>query len=69
MAKAPTTASAFDGSGSVWTKVYSLGLINSTTWATDVVNANNGKHSFVIPKSIPSGDYLIRQLTAFNQNI
>ncbi|GJJ06953.1 hypothetical protein Clacol_001150 [Clathrus columnatus] len=60
MAKAPTTASAFDGSGTVWTKVYSQGLINSTTWATDVVNANNGKHSFVIPKSIPSGNYLIR---------
>ncbi|KAF8592296.1 lytic polysaccharide monooxygenase [Ramaria rubella] len=60
MAKAPSTADAFDGSGTVWTKVYSLGLINSTTWATDVVNANAGKHSFVIPKSIPSGDYLIR---------
>ena len=61
MAKAPGSAAAFDGSGTVWTKVYSSGLINSTTWATDVVNANNGKHDFVIPKSIPSGDYLIRE--------
>ena len=61
MAKAPGTAAAFDGSGTAWTKVYSLGLVNSTTWATDLVNANSGKHSFIIPKSIPSGEYLIRK--------
>ncbi|CCO26437.1 putative endo-beta-1,4-glucanase D OS=Aspergillus niger (strain CBS 513,88 / FGSC A1513) GN=eglD PE=3 SV=1 [Rhizoctonia solani AG-1 IB] len=62
IAKAPSTAASFDGSGAVWTKVYSSGLISasSQTWATDIVNANGGKHSFILPKSIPSGDYLIR---------
>ncbi|GAB1520025.1 hypothetical protein RhiTH_003098 [Rhizoctonia solani] len=62
IAKAPSTAASFDGSGTVWTKIYSSGLISasSQTWATDVVNSNGGKHSFILPKSIPSGDYLIR---------
>ncbi|ELU45811.1 glycoside hydrolase family 61 protein [Rhizoctonia solani AG-1 IA] len=39
IAKAPSTAASFDGSGTVWTKIYSSGLISasSQTWATDVV--------------------------------
>lgn len=45
VAKAPSTAATFDGQGSVWTKIYSSGLLNSTTWATDVVNANSGRSS------------------------
>lgn len=56
------SASAFNGQGSVWTKIYSSGLINPATqeWATDIVNANNGRHSVIIPASLPAGDYLIR---------
>ncbi|KIJ57179.1 lytic polysaccharide monooxygenase [Sphaerobolus stellatus SS14] len=55
LAKTPGSAAVFDGSGTVWTK------------ATDFVNANSGKHTFVIPKSIPSGDYLIRgEITALH---
>lgn len=81
IAKAPTTADAFDGQGTVWTKIYQSGLLDPTTqtWATDVVNADNGqcyvssffktislrwanagKHSVIIPPSLPAGEYLLR---------
>ncbi|KZW00009.1 glycoside hydrolase [Exidia glandulosa HHB12029] len=68
VAKAPSDASSFDGQGAVWTKVYQSGLAyhpnqldaSSQQWATDVVNANEGKHSFTFPKSLPNGNYLIR---------
>ncbi|KAK1229261.1 hypothetical protein PQX77_007683 [Marasmius sp. AFHP31] len=62
IAKAPSTAASFDGQGAVWTKLYSSGLLNpsSQQWATDVVNTNQGKHSFKLPASLPAGEYLIR---------
>ncbi|GLB34229.1 putative glycoside hydrolase family 61 [Lyophyllum shimeji] len=62
IAKAPSTAASFDGQGAVWTKIYSSGLVNPSTqqWATDVVNANGGKHSVTIPASLPAGEYLLR---------
>lgn len=62
IAKAPSTAAAFDGQGTVWTKIYSSGLVNaqSQQWATDVVNSNAGKHSVTIPASLPAGQYLLR---------
>ncbi|KAF9444446.1 lytic polysaccharide monooxygenase [Macrolepiota fuliginosa MF-IS2] len=62
IAKAPSTAASFDGQGAVWTKIYSSGLIDpaSQQWATDVVNANSGKHSVTIPASLPAGEYLLR---------
>jgi cellulase len=61
VAKAPSTAASFDGSGTVWTKLYSSGLLSTNgTWATDVVNTNSGKHSFKLPSSLPAGEYLIR---------
>lgn len=62
VAKAPSTAASFNGQGSVWTKIYQSGLLNPTAmqWATDVVNATAGKHSIVIPKSLPAGQYLLR---------
>ncbi|KAI0065807.1 hypothetical protein BV25DRAFT_1596550 [Artomyces pyxidatus] len=62
VAKAPSTAASFNGQGAVWTKIYSSGLLNPSTseWATDVVNTNNGKHSVVIPASLPAGEYLLR---------
>jgi cellulase len=85
IAKAPTTAAAFNGQGAVWTKIYQSGLLapSSQTWASDVVNANAGaslyttsisthlkaltsyvapagKHSVVLPASLPAGEYLIR---------
>ncbi|KAI0751589.1 glycosyl hydrolase family 61-domain-containing protein [Daedaleopsis nitida] len=62
IAKAPSTAASFDGQGAVWTKIYSSGLLNaqSQEWATDVVNSDNGKHSVIIPASLPAGEYLLR---------
>ncbi|KAH0588117.1 Endo-beta-1,4-glucanase D [Termitomyces sp. J132] len=62
IAKAPGDASSFNGQGAVWTKIYSSGLLtaNPQLWATDVVNSNGGKHSVVIPSSLPAGQYLIR---------
>jgi len=63
VAKVPSgSAASWSPSGAVWTKVYQSGLLDPSTqqWATDVVNTNSGKHSFTFPKSLPSGDYLIR---------
>ncbi|KAG6853135.1 hypothetical protein C0991_006615 [Blastosporella zonata] len=62
IAKAPSTAATFNGQGAVWTKIYSSGLLDPTTstWATDVVNANSGKHSVKLPTSLPAGEYLVR---------
>jgi len=62
IAKAPSTAASFDGQGALWTKIYSSGLLSVSPqlWATDVVNATNGKHSVVIPPSLPAGQYLLR---------
>ncbi|EIN11130.1 hypothetical protein PUNSTDRAFT_154782 [Punctularia strigosozonata HHB-11173 SS5] len=62
IAKAPSSAASFDGQGAVWTKIYQSGLLDASTqqWATDVVNANGGKHSVVIPASLPAGEYLLR---------
>ncbi|KAJ7178334.1 glycosyl hydrolase family 61-domain-containing protein [Mycena crocata] len=61
IAKAPTTAAAFNGQGAVWTKIAQSGLLtpNTMTWATDVVNTA-GKHSVVLPTSLPAGEYLVR---------
>ncbi|KAF9527995.1 glycoside hydrolase [Crepidotus variabilis] len=64
IAKAPSTAAAFDGQGAVWTKIYSSGLVtpsqSNPVWATDIVNTNSGKHSVTIPKTLPAGEYLLR---------
>ncbi|OCL09228.1 lytic polysaccharide monooxygenase [Glonium stellatum] len=61
MAKVPEgqTAATWDGSGDVWFKIYAQGpTISSSgmTWASQ------GKTSVdvTIPKSLPSGDYLLR---------
>jgi cellulase len=62
IAKAPSTAASFNGQGAVWTKIYQSGLLtpSSQQWATDVINANGGKHSVKIPASLPAGEYLLR---------
>ncbi|KAF2823313.1 hypothetical protein CC86DRAFT_65893 [Ophiobolus disseminans] len=61
LAKVPEgkTAATFDGAGNVWFKVYSQGATFSggqMTWAS------NGKQavSFALPKTLPSGEYLLR---------
>ncbi|TFK96547.1 glycosyl hydrolase family 61-domain-containing protein [Pterulicium gracile] len=62
IAKAPSTAATFDGSGTVWTKLASSGLVNPSTqqWASSVVSNNQGRHSAKLPASLPAGEYLLR---------
>lgn len=66
IAKAPSTAASFDGQGNVWTKIYQSGLLTPSSdpelqvWATSIVNATGGKHSVIIPASLPAGEYLLR---------
>lgn len=57
MSKAPTTAAAYDGSGS-WFKIKDIGptfdASGTATWDLEQT------YSVTIPKSLPSGDYLLR---------
>ncbi|KAI0041428.1 lytic polysaccharide monooxygenase [Auriscalpium vulgare] len=59
LAKAPGNASAFDGSGSVWFKVYQLSATVSNgeyTWPDN----NLGQITFPLPTALPAGQYLLR---------
>jgi len=59
MAKAPSSVSGWDGSGSVWFKIYELGPTFSggaIKWPLD----NACQVTFPIPKSLPNGEYLLR---------
>ncbi|KAI0344449.1 family 61 glycoside hydrolase [Trametopsis cervina] len=60
LAKAPGNANAFDGSGPVWFKVHQLTAItnggSSISWQDD----NISQVTFTLPKSLPSGQYLLR---------
>lgn len=61
LAKVPSgqTAATFDGAGAVWFKVYSQGATFSSGQMTF---ASSGKTqvTFPLPKSLPSGEYLLR---------
>ncbi|KAI8938105.1 hypothetical protein NX059_005774 [Plenodomus lindquistii] len=61
LAKVPEgkTAASFDGSGDVWFKIYSQG---ATFSAGGMGFASSGKTQVTVPlpKSLPSGDYLMR---------
>jgi len=58
MAKATTTAAAFDGSGKVWFKILDMGPTfaadGSSTWPLYQT------YTYTIPPNLPSGDYLLR---------
>jgi len=61
MARVPSTASlsTWDGSGDVWFKIYAEPVIkngNQLSWAS----LNKGTITANIPKSLPTGDYLLR---------
>ncbi|KAG8714730.1 hypothetical protein FRC08_011521 [Ceratobasidium sp. 394] len=60
MAKAPSTAASFDGSGNVWFKVYQISAVTdggkSIKFPTDGITQVN----FNIPSTIPAGEYLVR---------
>jgi len=57
MAKAPTTAIDFDGSGDVWFKILDIGPDFSS--GTAVWNLYQ-TYTYTIPPNLPSGDYLLR---------
>jgi len=55
-----TDATTADGS-TPWFKVAQDTYAGTTaSWGTEILNANCGKRSFVVPKALPSGDYLVR---------
>ncbi|TEY87526.1 hypothetical protein BOTCAL_0001g00520 [Botryotinia calthae] len=57
MAKAPTTAAAFDGSGQVWFKILDIG----PTFTNQVATWNLYQtYTYTIPPNLPNGDYLLR---------
>ncbi|GES63775.1 fungal cellulose binding-domain-containing protein [Aspergillus terreus] len=59
MAKAPTTAAAFDGSGESWFKIYEDGPkfnADGLTWPTEGAT----QVTFDLPAALPDGDYLVR---------
>jgi hypothetical protein len=57
MAKAPSTAAEFDGSGNVWFKILDIGPdFSSGTAVWNLLQT----YTFNIPSCIPSGDYLLR---------
>lgn len=58
MAKVSDAKSASSGS---FFKVAEDGHTGTqSSWGTEILNANCGKKSFTVPKSIASGDYLVR---------
>ncbi|KAG8968508.1 hypothetical protein FRC03_007159 [Tulasnella sp. 419] len=59
MAKAPSTAASFDGSGQVWFKIHQVGAdfsSGSLAWPTSGLD----QVTFSIPAAVPSGEYLLR---------
>ncbi|CAO2648510.1 Nn.00g077770.m01.CDS01 [Neocucurbitaria sp. VM-36] len=58
MAKVSDAKTATSGS---FFKVAEDGYTGTTaSWGTEILNANCGKRAFTVPKSIASGDYLVR---------
>ncbi|KAF1835254.1 endoglucanase B [Decorospora gaudefroyi] len=60
MAKVADAKTATSSSASFF-KVAEDGYTGTTaSWGTEILNANCGKRAFTVPKSIASGDYLVR---------
>ncbi|TDL19888.1 glycoside hydrolase family 61 protein A [Rickenella mellea] len=60
MAKAPTTAAGWAGNGAVWFKVYQIPAVTNGGTSISFPGANIPGVTFTIPKSLPSGQYLVR---------
>ncbi|KAG8690098.1 hypothetical protein FRC11_013848 [Ceratobasidium sp. 423] len=62
MANCGDNCDNFDGSGNVWFKVSSVGLINagSFTWGSDKLISQGNSWTQVIPSNIKAGKYLMR---------
>jgi cellulase len=54
-------ADAKTASSASWFKVAEDGYTGTTaSWGTEILNANCGKRAFTVPKSLASGNYLVR---------
>ncbi|CAE7156892.1 unnamed protein product [Rhizoctonia solani] len=60
MAKAPSTAATFDGSGKVWFKVYQLSAVTDGGSSIKFPSDNLSQVTFVVPSTLPAGEYLVR---------
>ncbi|KAG9102779.1 hypothetical protein FRC06_001143 [Ceratobasidium sp. 370] len=60
MAKAPSTAASFDGSGNVWFKVYQISAVTDGGSTIKFPTDNISQITFKIPSTIPAGEYLVR---------
>lgn len=76
MAKAPSTAASFDGSGNVWFKVYQLSAVtdggSTIKFPSDskldcqarihnnLFPLDISQVTFKIPSTLPAGEYLVR---------
>ncbi|KAL5635458.1 hypothetical protein ACGC1H_004299 [Rhizoctonia solani] len=60
MAKAPSTAATFDGSGNVWFKVYQLSAVTDGGSTIKFPADNLTQVTFKVPSTLPAGEYLVR---------
>ncbi|KZP34468.1 lytic polysaccharide monooxygenase [Athelia psychrophila] len=60
MAKAPSTVAGWKPTGAVWFKVYQISAVTDGGTTITWPSQNLPGISFTIPKSLPSGQYLIR---------
>uniref|UniRef100_A0A8H8CJS6 lytic cellulose monooxygenase (C4-dehydrogenating) n=1 Tax=Psilocybe cubensis TaxID=181762 RepID=A0A8H8CJS6_PSICU len=60
MAKAPGSAANFDGSGNVWFKVHEISAVTNGGRSISFPATNLRDVTFTIPRSLPSGEYLVR---------
>ncbi|TFK22004.1 hypothetical protein FA15DRAFT_596894 [Coprinopsis marcescibilis] len=60
MARAPGNVSEWDGSGEVWFKVHEVAPIVTPGSPIKFPAQNSHTIEFQLPKSLPSGDYLVR---------
>ena len=59
MAKAPSTAASYDGSGANWFRVWQKGATSITSSAI-TFDITSTQFTFTIPSSLPNGEYLVR---------
>jgi len=60
LAKAPGNVSTWDGSGTVWFKVYQIPAVTNGGTTITFPGSNIQTVTFTLPKSLPSGQYLVR---------
>ncbi|KAF9009978.1 glycoside hydrolase family 61 protein [Cyathus striatus] len=60
MAKAPSNVTSWDGSGTVWFKVYQISAVTNGGSSISFPAQNQVGVSFTVPRALPSGQYLVR---------